>query len=1006
MLYSALSPLRLYNNMHLIPLPRNEKVGFGEAIFLTTLAQTDSIQMLNNEALSYKADYYKYYYIDNIYKEHIGFKKITLNKNASNNKTFKECAHPLNIKYISYSSRASFFKKGANTIIDLSIWLELYFKYRLKSSSKCICTDYINFIAKKVNDTLLEQYNKTFIIDVSYWFKNKTFSYDRKSLNDPLTLLMFALYKMPETMSMLSNIDFFIIDSTEGKALKIPGTELTKKNYNTIKSKLSGFDKLKNVDTVKEDGNNIADKKAIASDPVLKISVDKEKVIQQTRTNIVNSVKKNFVGEIEDATSEIENEDDTDIDDEIIKTEDVRDQDIEAEANQYLDENPELVSVVDPTTAVKEVMDHVKRKVYISKFMPDRSEDTIKRINELQKQQEKVIGLPSFESLESKMIDETDYSEVVRTNNPNIIKSKFANFDHSYNQKKLNSDIDDILGSLQSATNKIFVTNKIEEDASDQLNLKKTITYFLEDEAGKKMKLKFDVPLIIDDKYLYLNGAKKIIQHQLILKPLSKTSPDTVWIVSAYNKIQIFRKGDMDLTASTLLKMLNKNPTVYKVKEGNSGTKNKAYNTTLDFDIIAKSIYSFDIGSYKFVTDIDVLIAYFEKNNIKVELKNGAIPIGYEKSTKKPILMEPSEDYINKIAKLFDDDQKKEFKNYANSKKLMYAECTVLGEHVPLLLFMLFCEGFKSVMTKSNIEYTFVQDKKDTKDYDPLEYGTTELSDGYIVWKRYPMQNSLLMNGLQNLPMELYSYEELESKETYSNMFTQFHDSALQSFNLDQFKDFMIDPITKEILIDFHLPSDLVTLMAYAVILLVDNKYLPENNFNNLRVRSNELIPYWIYNEVTKAYGSYRKSWDKKNRTSISIKQDCIVKDLMMSKLIEDSSTLNPVLELEKNRAVTYKGERGINLDQAMTLPRRGYDESMLGVVGITTSPDANVGVVHQLTLEPTITSTRGYINTHDIKSVEELNSANLLTPAELLTPLGVQHDDPTRTSIELMPSK
>ena len=61
---------------------------------------------------------------------------------------------------------------------------------------------------------------------------------------------------------------------------------------------------------------------------------------------------------------------------------------------------------------------------------------------------------------------------------------------------------------------------------------------------------------------------------------------------------------------------------------------------------------------------------------------------------------------------------------------------------------------------------------------------------------------------------------------------------------------------------------------------------------------------------------------------------------------------------------------------------------------------DANVGVVRALTLEPQIKSTYGYIDTN--KSLDELNSANLFTVSELLNPLGVIHDDPDRTAIEL----
>ena len=46
------------------------------------------------------------------------------------------------------------------------------------------------------------------------------------------------------------------------------------------------------------------------------------------------------------------------------------------------------------------------------------------------------------------------------------------------------------------------------------------------------------------------------------------------------------------------------------------------------------------------------------------------------------------------------------------------------------------------------------------------------------------------------------------------------------------------------------------------------------------------------------------------------------------------------------------------------------------------------------------VTSTNGYLDITDIKDVDELNSAQLFTPTELLTPPGVRHDDPQRTAM------
>lgn len=64
------------------------------------------------------------------------------------------------------------------------------------------------------------------------------------------------------------------------------------------------------------------------------------------------------------------------------------------------------------------------------------------------------------------------------------------------------------------------------------------------------------------------------------------------------------------------------------------------------------------------------------------------------------------------------------------------------------------------------------------------------------------------------------------------------------------------------------------------------------------------------------------------------------------------------------------------------------------------------MGVVRELTLEPNVTSTRGYMEVKNKAGVEDLNSANLFTAAELLTPIGVTHDDPDRTSMSYKQTK
>lgn len=1046
MLYEKIKPMRLYTMQEFTP-PKGERSGYGEMMLIASQSQQETLSLLNSDFIDYRKGFYKHYYIESVYKERIGKKKVVENNKKMVKEVYDQGMSEVNLKLVPYGSRKSYFNKGVNIITDLGYWHELFFKYASVLPPKTKCKSYLSFIATKLSDSFFEDYNKILYIDISKWIGNSLnrIKLTPKTLTNPLFIILYSIIHMPEELVSLGNIDIVLVDSFNNKVMKIPSSEFTPKNFGKLRAKITQIIKLdmeedfpiqedpeesvvnipKTPTTIKsttqmKPASRIVDRVISTPNSIVKpvvnpdksVNVIVDKIIPQSKEEelavkkqrILRTVKKNFIGEVEDI-SDIINDEDISEDVALDRIDD--DIEFDVTVNDFLDKNQDIIEDMDDAEAIKNIEDFIKKKNYIAKIVPEKTEKEKEKIAILSKTQETVIGLPSFTNLKSKTIEEDDFSEFIDTINPNIVKSKFVNFDKAYNSKKLGQDIDDSVGILADAEYPIFIVGKDSYDSSDQLNMKKTLVYQLEDYRGKSMTLKFDVPIVVEDKFLYLNGSKKIIQKQLILKPLVKTSPDTVQIVAAYNKIQISRKGDNDLVSSALKKYLLSKSELYMVRYGNSIVKNREYRTTLEFDTLAKTIYEFTIADNRFILDLSDLFSILDTQKINYSKVNQDthLIVGYNTKTKAVLSIERNEDLSDYIMDFLSEDIKNTIASTKVGKRLMFAQCTIMNKKIPLILFMLFCDGLTKVMEKAKIEYKFIT-PEEFKSIDTFEWGYNVLEDCILIWKRYPLQNSLLMNGLQNLPLELYSRDVLDSKDTYIFILSQFYAFANMSFNLDQYKDFMIDSITKEVLMDFDLPTDLVSLMAYAATLLIDNDFIPENDLRNIRLRSNEIIAFHVYGAITAAYRGYRRTQHKKNPTKITINPDFVMKQLKTSKLVEEHSVLNPVLELEKSRSVTYKGERGINKDRAMTLSKRGYDESMLGVLGISTSPDANVGIVRQLTLEPAVTSTRGYIQTHNLKNVNELNSANLLTPAELLTPLGVQHDDPTRTSMAYKQSK
>ena len=73
-------------------------------------------------------------------------------------------------------------------------------------------------------------------------------------------------------------------------------------------------------------------------------------------------------------------------------------------------------------------------------------------------------------------------------------------------------------------------------------------------------------------------------------------------------------------------------------------------------------------------------------------------------------------------------------------------------------------------------------------------------------------------------------------------------------------------------------------------------------------------------------------------------------------------------------------------------MERRCYHPSMMGVIAMTTSPDGNVGVQRNLTLEPNVVNGRGYVLPEGDRQESE---CNLFDAEELMSPGGATRDDP-----------
>jgi hypothetical protein len=243
--YIALRSMLVYKQNGML-LPRGEKAGFGNVVFLISPTKEDGYSLMTDSFLQYSKGLYKYYMIDFIYKEKLGYKKYVLNNTGSYKKEFKEVNFPSQMTMVNNANKANILKQRRNLIVNLGEWMRLFLLNQIKSSNEKICTNFFQFLGKRMNDMIFDvesnrkmDYKKIMYINMDQWLtESNKLALDRKHLTNPISILLVTLYKFPEVLSAINGIDLILVSPSQNKVMRIDNKDLTKKNYNMIKQKI------------------------------------------------------------------------------------------------------------------------------------------------------------------------------------------------------------------------------------------------------------------------------------------------------------------------------------------------------------------------------------------------------------------------------------------------------------------------------------------------------------------------------------------------------------------------------------------------------------------------------------------------------------------------------------------------------------------------------------------------------------------------------------------------
>lgn len=671
----------------------------------------------------------------------------------------------------------------------------------------------------------------------------------------------------------------------------------------------------------------------------------------------------------------------------------------------------ELVTTIETDNSVKaKAIKYIETKRLAQNKAINMSQNLTQEVKAIDKVSDLVLDEHEYEPTKFKTKIQLD---------PRVQESSLSAMDKEYNTKSMKNDINDAFTAFSNNSYlPTAVTDIRYEDSSDDFNEKETAYVKYKTDDNQTLSFAIDIPKIVDGHYIYVNGNKFIIPKQLLRLPIVKTKSDRIEITTSYQKMTIERSGShVSRKNAYLLKELKtyNNPTV-EINYGDNSLINNKYDNDFEYEELAASISSIKTNNLTINFNRDITEEHAYAIGLSEDFFTGTMtPIGYtddivyyiEDSKIKSVKVEGDSLSIKEVAEslydfLINDVLKfRDRQKVSIGKAFIYSNVKFLTVRFPLFVLVGLMNGMTNILERHKVKY-FISDKKVDNS---KKYVEVKFKDVYFYYEDI-IENTMLLNILYAMSPEEYDFSDFDTDGPFMDYLVDKMNQPMYvkqtlMINLDK----MIDPISRAVLTDMGLPTDIYDLLLLANNMLINNKYQSLNDMTNYRIRGNEVIAAALYETLAMAHKNYQQYKMNGNARNITIKRNELISKLIAQNNINSLSLLNPIAELEDAYQCSAKGLKGVNLSRAYTLEMRSYDETMQGYLsGNATAYSGSVGIARGLSFNPKLNNIRGYIKDHS--KDKTLSAANTLSVTEMLSPFTAAKADAPRAAMNVSQSK
>ena len=633
----------------------------------------------------------------------------------------------------------------------------------------------------------------------------------------------------------------------------------------------------------------------------------------------------------------------------------------------------------------------------------------------LQQSAEPAIAASHLDFLQDKVVDKS------------MLNSTAIDLDKHYLDHVMTKDLSSVLAHM--STIGMFLIKVDQRDEVTQLNRIRHYKTVYQDIMGRRHTVSFKLPIVSSDGTIMINGIESRMIKQQVNLPICKIDANRVSLASSYNKTLVERIGTKAHNFNAYI--CRYIDTIVKAKVGlELGYGGLDITTTklpYDYSSIARrystlhfqgpAVSNGERAHYRFTFDYTkrFVIPKLEHAKKVDQAKVAAHTLRLQElETTYGVYCGTARCYGHQYRMFFGYDNQLRFvgpnrgmtpiaDQYTTpflsllvsafaavvTPPKMFSEWTelkILDKTFPIVFILGFEYGLQRVLDHLSLTYQFIPNGTRVK-----QTSTTiviPFADGNLVFDRYPLTKSFVVAGLLKFTTKPYEFAQFNTQDIY---YTLLRESGISLNYLKGISDFFklfIDPITRDVLIRMHEPTEVGQLLLRATEMLTTEDALPSASMANHRLRGYERFTTTLYNEMARSYASYSRQ--RGNRKSYSINPEAVFLRLIQDQTLHIIEEMNPVENVKDKHAATYTGGGG-RTAQSFVVEDRQFPADAVGILSEATPYNSKVAINTYVTASPLVTNIRGMFDT-DIDPTK-LEPSQVLSISSLLMPCATNDD-------------